>query len=188
MLLPFQGTEPTRAHDIDAGYDLQAAVLEPITLYPSQTLRIPTQLRLQVPYTHAGLVLSRSGLADRHSVAVLNAPGLIDPGFTGEVQVILHNFHAELPFLIEPQARIAQIIFVPVDHPVWVPWRRDTAEESKRGERGLGSTGSGPPGYEQFTDFAVDAVGSIVDAWNSDNGSRHREPPRWAKEMLDADR
>ena len=102
---------PRRAHAADAGLDLCAA--EGRTLAAGERAALPTGLAVAVPVGHAGLVLPRSGLARRHGVTVLNAPGLIDAGYRGELQVLLVN-HGAKEYRIEPGDRIAQLVITPI--------------------------------------------------------------------------
>ena len=98
-----------------------------------------TGITLEIPDGHAGLVLPRSGLAARHGIALVNAPGLIDSGYRGEVRILLLNTDPRDPFEIEPGDRIAQLVVVPIAEASSV----EVAElaESARGEAGFGSTG-----------------------------------------------
>jgi dUTP pyrophosphatase len=127
---------PERAGDGDAGYDLRA--LHGFTLTPGERRLVPTGIALALPRGVAGLVLPRSGLAARHGVTTLNAPGLIDPDYRGEVKVVLHNAGAEL---YEGNAgdRIAQLLLVPF----WAPALRpaESLPPTARGAGGFGSTG-----------------------------------------------
>jgi dUTP pyrophosphatase len=102
---------PTRAHEGDAGLDLYA--LEPAVLGPGERASITTGVALEIPPGHAGLVLPRSGLALRHGIALVNAPGLIDPGYRGEVRVLLLNTDRSEPFEISAGDRIAQLLILP---------------------------------------------------------------------------
>jgi dUTP pyrophosphatase len=128
---------PSRAHDGDAGYDLRAA--EAATLAPGARASVGTGVAVAIPEGHAGLVLPRSGLAARHGVALVNAPGLIDAGYRGEVRVLLLNTDPEQPFEVAVGDRIAQLVVV--RHAV--PELVEVAElgESVRGTGGFGSTG-----------------------------------------------
>jgi dUTP diphosphatase len=130
-------TPPLRAHPGDAGCDLFAA--EPARLEPGQRASIGTGIAVEIPEGSAGLVLPRSGLAARHGISVVNAPGLIDAGYRGEVRVLLLNTDRDESFAIEPGDRIAQLVIVEVGDadPVEV----DSLAESVRGEGGFGSTG-----------------------------------------------
>jgi dUTP pyrophosphatase len=128
---------PRRAHDHDAGYDLFAA--EPAHLGPGERASVGTGIAIAIPEGHAGLVLPRSGLAARHGIALVNAPGLIDAGYRGELRVLLLNTDAEEPFEISPGDRIAQLIVIDVGGLEFseVPELTDTA----RAVGGFGSTG-----------------------------------------------
>jgi dUTP pyrophosphatase len=127
---------PERTRAGDAGFDLRA--VEGLALAPGERGLAPTGVAIAVPPGLAGLVLPRSGLALRHGITTLNAPGLIDPGYRGEVGVILHNAGAE-PYTVEPGDRIAQLVLVPVD----TPELEEVGElgETVRGAGGFGSTG-----------------------------------------------
>jgi dUTP pyrophosphatase len=129
---------PTRAHDGDAGLDLYA--LEDAVLSPGARASVPTGIAVEIPPGQAGLVLPRSGLAARHGISVVNAPGLIDSGYRGEVRVLLLNTDREQPFEIAAGDRIAQLVLVSVELPelVEVPSLSDT----RRGTGGFGSSGS----------------------------------------------
>jgi dUTP pyrophosphatase len=102
---------PSRAHDGDAGLDLHAA--EPATVEPAGRAQVGTGIAVEIPYGHAGLVLPRSGLAARHGIALVNSPGLIDPGYRGEVRVLLLNTDRERAFQVDPGDRIAQLLLTP---------------------------------------------------------------------------
>ena len=129
---------PTQAHHGDAGFDLHA--LEGGTIGAGERAVVPTGIAVELPERHAGLVLPRSGLAARHGVALVNAPGLIDQGYRGEVRVLLLNTDAREDFVYEAGDRIAQLLIVRVEAPDIV----EVAElaETKRGEDGFGSTGT----------------------------------------------
>jgi dUTP pyrophosphatase len=129
---------PTRAHDGDAGLDLHA--LEGCTLQPGERAMVSTGIAIELPEGHAGLVVPRSGLAARHGISVVNAPGLIDAGYRGEVRVLLLNTDVSEPFTVEPGMRIAQLVVAPVCAP-----ELEEVEElaaSARGAGGFGSSGS----------------------------------------------
>jgi dUTP pyrophosphatase len=128
---------PRRAHPGDAGLDLCAA--EAAELAPGARTRVRTGIAIELPPGHAGLVLPRSGLAARHGIALVNAPGLIDSGYRGEIRVLILNTDRTEPFEIEPGDRIAQLLIVPfVDaEPVEATELAVTA----RGEGGFGSSG-----------------------------------------------
>jgi dUTP pyrophosphatase len=127
---------PAYAREGDAGLDLVAAAT--VTLPPLGRQLVPTGLRVAIPAGYAGLVLPRSGLALRAGVTVLNAPGLIDSGYRGEIGVLLVNHGAE-PVTIGRGERIAQLVIQPVARASLVEVRE--LPESRRGGGGFGSTG-----------------------------------------------
>ena len=128
---------PAQAHEGDAGYDLHAA--EGATIGPGERASVGTGIAVAIPEGQAGLVIPRSGLAARHGISVVNAPGLIDSGYRGEVRVLLLNTDATEPFAIEPGDRIAQLVLVRVE----AEELEEVAEldETARGIGGFGSTG-----------------------------------------------
>jgi len=130
-------TLPTRAHDSDAGLDLYAA--EGARIGPGQRVSVGTGLAVAVPEGLAGLVLPRSGLALKHGVTLANSPGLIDPGYRGEVRVVLLNTDRTAEFRIAAGDRVAQLILVPIAHAR--PEQADSLESTARGEAGFGSSG-----------------------------------------------
>jgi len=124
-----------------AGMDLAACLASPLTLGPGGTARVPTGLRIALPAGHEGQVRPRSGLAARHGVTVLNAPGTIDEDYRGEVQVLLVN-HGSEPFTIESGDRIAQLIVAPVVQvEIEVVEGEGALGGTERGDGGFGSTG-----------------------------------------------
>ena len=127
---------PTRAYEGDAGLDLPSA--DALVLAPGERAVVGTGLAVAVPDGHAGFVQPRSGLAARHGITIVNAPGLVDSGYRGEVKVVLLNTGAE-PFEVEPGMRIAQFVVLPVAavEPVEVA----ELPATERGERGHGSSG-----------------------------------------------
>ena len=132
-----KATLPTRAHDNDAGLDLHAA--ESARLAPGARVSVGTGLAVQIPDGVGGLVLPRSGMAIKHGVTLVNSPGLIDPGYRGEVRVLLLNTDPSVEFQITPGDRIAQLLLVPVVHAT--PLNAEALDDSTRGEGGFGSTG-----------------------------------------------
>jgi dUTP pyrophosphatase len=124
-----------------AGLDLAACLTTTLTIEPGGTARVPTGLQIALPRGHEGQVRPRSGLAARHGVTVLNAPGTIDEDYRGEVQVLLVN-HGRESFTISHGERIAQLIVAPVVQ-VEVESVNDEAAlgGTERGDRGFGSTG-----------------------------------------------
>lgn len=120
-----------------AGYDLMAAIDAPRVIHPGRHDRIPTGLAFMIPEGFEGQVRPRSGLAFRHGVTVLNAPGTIDSDYRGEVQVLLINHGAE-PFVVERGARIAQLVIARVERAEFS--EISTLPTSARGDGGFGST------------------------------------------------
>ncbi len=129
---------PEYATGFSAGMDVRAANEEPVVLGPLSRAMIPTGLYLEIPEGYEVQVRPRSGLAARHGVTVLNAPGTIDADYRGELRVILVNLGTE-PFTIERGERIAQLILAKHEH---IDWEEcDELSGSERGEGGFGSTG-----------------------------------------------
>jgi dUTP pyrophosphatase len=127
---------PSRAYDGDAGLDLPSA--EAVVLAPGERAVVGTGLAVAVPEGHAGFVQPRSGLAAKHGITIVNAPGLVDSGYRGEVKVVLLNTGDE-PFEVEPGMRIAQFVVLPVAAVELV----EVADlpDTERGARGHGSSG-----------------------------------------------
>jgi dUTP pyrophosphatase len=131
---------PTPASPGSAGFDLRAAVDGELVLRPGERALVPTGLVLEIPAGCEGQVRPRSGLALRHGIGILNAPGTIDSDYRGEVGVILVNLGAA-PFPVRRGDRIAQLVFARAEPVEW-----EEAEDlaaSGRGEGGFGSTGVG---------------------------------------------
>jgi dUTP pyrophosphatase len=133
-----RATIPTRAYDGDAGLDLYA--LEDVTLGPGERASARTGIAVEIPAGQAGLVLPRSGLAARHGIALVNAPGLIDSGYRGELQVLLLNTDRAARVTLAAGERIAQLVLVRVETPEVV--EVDALATSERGAGGFGSSGS----------------------------------------------
>jgi dUTP pyrophosphatase len=128
---------PTRAYDGDAGLDLYA--LEERELGPGERASIGTGISIQIPPGQAGLVLPRSGLAASHGISIVNAPGLIDSGYRGEVRVLLLNTDPGKAFTVTVGDRIAQLVLVRVETPAVE--EVDELALSERGAGGFGSSG-----------------------------------------------
>jgi len=128
---------PTRAHSGDAGLDLTAC--EAVTIEAGERTAVGTGIAVAIPDDHAGLVVPRSGLALRHGLSIVNAPGVIDTGYRGEVRVILLNTDRDHAFTVEPGMRIAQLLVVPVQTADVV--EVDELTETARGDGGFGSSG-----------------------------------------------
>ncbi|WP_291295927.1 dUTP diphosphatase [Elioraea sp.] len=133
--LPLPGYATSHA----AGMDLLAAVAEPMTLPPGARALVPTGIAIALPPGFEAQVRARSGLALRHGIGVLNAPGTIDADYRGEVGVILVNL-GDAPFVVERGMRIAQMVIARHETAVWD--EMPTLPESGRGAGGFGSTGT----------------------------------------------
>ena len=128
---------PTRAHDGDAGLDLYAC--EAAHIGPGERWSVGTGVAVEIPDGHAGLVLPRSGLAKKHGVTLVNAPGLIDSGYRGELRVLLLNTDPADIFRVQPGDRIAQLVISPIVPAE--PVETAALAESVRGDGGFGSSG-----------------------------------------------
>ena len=127
---------PERAYSGDAGLDLAAC--ERHELAPGDRAVVGTGLAVAIPDGYAGFVQPRSGLAARHGLTVVNAPGLIDSGYRGEIRVVLLNTDAAETFVVEPGMRIAQLVVLPLPELELV--EVEELPESERGVRGFGSS------------------------------------------------
>ena len=127
---------PERAYAGDAGLDLAAC--DRFELGPGERAVVGTGLAVAIPDGHAGFVQPRSGLAARHGLSVVNAPGLIHSGYGGEIRVVLLNTDLRDAFVVEPGMRIAQLVVLPVPELELV--ETDELPESERGVRGFGSS------------------------------------------------
>ena len=128
---------PGRAHPGDAGTDLFAA--QDVELAPGQRALVPTGIAIALPDGYAGFVHPRSGLAARHGVTIVNAPGTVDAGYRGEIRVTLLNTDPDRPVRFQRGDRIAQLIIQRVAYPVF--HEVATLPGSARGDSGFGSTG-----------------------------------------------
>ncbi|MEM7046751.1 MAG: dUTP diphosphatase [Pseudomonadota bacterium] len=130
-----QALIPGQASYGAAGYDL--ATVTGLSLAGGQSVKVPCGIAIALPPGFAGLICPRSGLAHKHGVTVLNAPGVIDSDYRGEIGVLLYNTRGE-PYEITPGQRIAQLCLVPIVRATW-----DLTEHlptTERGEGGFGST------------------------------------------------
>jgi dUTP pyrophosphatase len=132
-----RATLPTRAHPGDAGLDLHA--LDAATLAPGERASVSTGIAVEIEPGYAGLVLPRSGLAARHGISVVNAPGLIDSGYRGELRVLLLNTDRGEPFELSAGDRVAQLVVIAVA--VADPTEVTELSDSSRGAGGFGSSG-----------------------------------------------
>lgn len=130
--MPMHGTEHA------AGYDLCALLDRPHELAPGQRHLFATGLRMAIPPGLVGMVCPRSGLALKYGVTVLNAPGIVDADYRGDIGVILANL-GDKPFVVSPGDRIAQMVFGHAMRTVFVP--AHGLQATPRGEGGFGSTG-----------------------------------------------
>ncbi|TMM10048.1 MAG: dUTP diphosphatase [Actinobacteria bacterium] len=127
---------PSRAYNGDAGLDL--ASCERVLLAPGERATVGTGLAVAVPEGYAGFVQPRSGLASRHGITIVNAPGLVDSGYRGELRIVLLNTDVREAFVVEPGMRIAQLVVVPVASAE--PLEVEELPETERGVRGFGSS------------------------------------------------
>ncbi len=128
---------PSRAHPGDAGLDLHAS--EDVVLKPGERASVGTGIAVAIPDGYAGFVVPRSGLAAKHGIGVVNAPGLIDSGYRGEIRVLLINLDPSDPFEGGKGERIAQLVIEKVEASTLR--EVDELPESARGHGGFGSTG-----------------------------------------------
>ena len=128
---------PARAHHGDAGLDLCSA--EGVTVKPGERASVGTGLAIALPSGTVGFVVPRSGLAAKHGISLVNAPGVIDEGYRGEVRLLVINLDPASPFVIERGDRIAQLVIQRVQTPPVV--EVDELPGTSRGSGGFGSTG-----------------------------------------------
>jgi dUTP pyrophosphatase len=132
---------PTYARPGDAGADLVASRDVVLAARGGRAL-VPTGVAVAIPAGHAGLVLPRSGLALRHGVTCLNAPGLIDAGYRGELLVLLVNHDPVDDYAVSRGDRIAQLVIVRVEEAMFDPVPAEGLGEATRGSGGFGHTGT----------------------------------------------
>lgn len=131
---------PSYAHGVeDAGCDLKANIPSPITIELWKSVWVGTGVHLAMPEGMFALQAPRSGLSCNHGITLANAPGIIDPGYRGEIRCKLVNLSDE-PYTVYPLERIAQLVFLPLVNAVFA--EVDSLPESSRGEDGYGSTGA----------------------------------------------
>lgn len=129
---------PLRATGGSVGYDLCAALEEPVTLNPGETKPVPTGLAMAIPEGYGGFLFARSGLAVKHGIAPTNCVGVIDSDYRGEVLIGLHN-HGNTPYTIQPGERVGQLVLLAAALPEVTEC--EALEETQRGAGGFGSTG-----------------------------------------------
>ena len=135
-LLTNEALVPKKQHELDIGYDL--ASVENTTLLSKQVTLVRTGLSISLPAGVAGFVLPRSGLATKHQITLINSPGLIDPGYTGEILIPLIN-HSDINYNISKQERVAQLVLVNSDNVEFDVV--DELNDTERSSDGFGSTG-----------------------------------------------
>lgn len=138
MTVPVTGYLPARSHASDAGADLVAAA--EVRLEPGERALIPTGTSIALPEGYLGFVVPRSGLAAKHGITIVNAPGTIDAGYRGEIKVCLLNTDSAEAYTVNEGDRIAQLIVLPYPPVHFAPV--DALPSGERGERGFGSTGT----------------------------------------------
>jgi len=128
---------PRYAHgpEEDAGMDLHA--VEAVSFAPGETKLVPTGLAIELPSGYEAQIRPRSGLALKYSITLPNSPATIDPGYRGEIRVIVQNLGREV-FTVEPGERIAQMVVARYEA---VEWEEGDLSDSRRGESGFGSSG-----------------------------------------------
>ena len=132
---------PGYAREGDAGADLIARVDTVLACRGGRAV-VPTGVAVAIPAGYAGLVLPRSGLAVRHGVTCLNAPGLVDAGFRGELRVVLVNHDLQRDYTVSRGDRIAQLVLIRVEEVDFELVSEDSLGESERGMGGFGHTGT----------------------------------------------
>jgi dUTP pyrophosphatase len=133
------GELPGYEHEDDSGFDLSAGLKSPVIVYPGTHEVIPTGIAVGIPEGFELQIRSRSGLAVKHGLAVLNSPGTIDAGYKGEIKLPLANLTGEGPVTVRPGDRVAQAVLAPVYRAVM--YTVNGLSGSDRGEDGFGSTG-----------------------------------------------
>lgn len=128
---------PSYAHPGDAGADLRARA--DVTLGPGERALVPTGVSIALPFGYVALIHPRSGLATKHGLTVVNAPGTVDAGYRGEIAVTLLNTDSSAPLTLRRGDRIAQMVIQRVEHARFVPV--DELSDTVRGASGFGSTG-----------------------------------------------
>ena len=129
---------PEYSTSMSAGMDLKANISEPITLGPLQRILIPTDLYMAIPEGYVLQICSRSGLALKNGIFCLNAPGVVDADYRGNIGIILANF-SDTPFIINPGDRVAQAVLNKFEK---IEWKEvTTLDETERGTGGFGHSG-----------------------------------------------
>ena len=129
---------PVSGTSNSAGYDLFACVTEDININPNGIVMIPTGIAIEIPDGYFGMVCSRSGLASKHGIHVLNSPGIIDSDYRGELKCIMHNC-SNNTFVIQNNTKIAQLVIIKYESIQWI--ESSNLSCTDRGTQGFGSTG-----------------------------------------------
>ncbi|MDR1406223.1 MAG: dUTP diphosphatase [Prevotellaceae bacterium] len=129
---------PQYATPLSAGMDLRAHLAGPVTLTPLQRTLVPTGLFIELPAGYEAQIRPRSGLAAKHGISLVNAPGTVDADYRGEIKVILVNL-SDTPFVLQPGERIAQMVIARHEQAEWEVV--DELSGTVRGAGGFGSTG-----------------------------------------------
>lgn len=130
---------PSYATEGSAGMDVRAAITDDVVIEPGDVTTIPAGFIIELPKGYEAQIRPRSGLAAKHSIGVLNAPGTIDSDYRGEVRIILMNFGKQ-PFTVRRGDRIAQMVVAPYTRVMWSEVQR--VADTERGAGGFGHTGS----------------------------------------------
>ncbi len=136
VLLSKKAQLPSKQHEIDIGYDIFSC--NEYDLSPNKVIFIETGISIELPVGCAGFIIPRSGLASKHSITSINSPGLIDPGYTGEIKVPLIN-HSDVLYNLKKGERFAQLVFIEVNNVNFKVVEK--LEDSVRSDKGFGSTG-----------------------------------------------
>ncbi len=161
---------PTRETLGSAGYDLRACTEEPITLLPDTAIKIPTGIAIHLNTREMAILLfPRSGLAANYSLTLQNAVGLVDSDYQGELQVLLRN-EGTSPYKVNPGDRIAQLVFIPVFHPM-IAVVQEFTNHSDRGFKGFGSTGVVSRPLTEATPHMPSGSGKVLPSQKLGNSS-----------------
>ena len=136
VLLNNNALVPSKQHELDIGYDIYSC--NQYKLIPKEVTFIETGLAIELPIGCAGFILPRSGLASKHSITSINSPGLIDPGYTGEIKIPLIN-HSDEMYYLKKGERFAQLVLIEANDANFKVVEK--LADSKRSDKGFGSTG-----------------------------------------------
>ena len=136
VLLNKNAQLPSKQHDIDIGYDHHSS--KSYNLLPKKVTFIDTGISIELPEGYGGFILPRSGLASKHSITSINSPGLVDPGYTGELIIPLIN-HSNAEYILEKGERFAQLVIINVENVSFNVVKK--LKNTDRSDKGFGSTG-----------------------------------------------